>query len=62
MRVNPINKSDQSRMHKEIENTYEYNRKRRANEESVSFFDILEQMKKNSSGSIMKNSVKKKIV
>jgi hypothetical protein len=62
MRVNPINKSSQSRMYKEVENTHENIRKRRVNDEGLSFFVIFQQVRKDSPDSVMKSSVKKKIV
>ena len=48
MRINSIVKSNQYNMHKELSSKHENKRRRKDNEQGISFSDILEQIKKNS--------------
>lgn len=47
MRINSIVGSNKYDIHKELNNKHENKRRRRDNEQDISFSDVLEQMKRN---------------
>lgn len=47
MRINPIVKSNQYNIYGELSSKHESKRRRKDNEQDISFSDILERMKKN---------------